>query len=88
MFGINLTTSLVRSDLDYDENIRLSTYVWIQQVYWSIVSSADKVSNFLGDRKEEVVTAPLSEKKLSTKDVDNGGRTDKKLTSTLVIQTF
>ena len=34
--------------------------------------SVDKVSNFLGDRKEEVVTTPLLEKKSSTKDVDKG----------------
>ena len=32
----------------------------------------DKVSYVLGDRKEEVVTMPLSEKKSSTKDVDKG----------------
>ena len=30
----------------------------------------EKVSNVLGDRKEEVVTTPLSEKKSSTNDVD------------------
>ena len=34
--------------------------------------SVEKVSNFLGDRKEEVVTTPLSENKSSTKDVDKG----------------
>ena len=32
--------------------------------------SVDKVSNFLGDRKEEVVTTPLLENKSSTKEVD------------------
>ena len=32
----------------------------------------DKVSNFLGDRKEEVVTTPLLENKSPTKDVDKG----------------
>ena len=31
-----------------------------------------KVSNVLGDRKEEVVTTPLSKKKSPTKDVDKG----------------
>ena len=36
------------------------------------MSSNEKVSNVLGDRKEEVVTAPLSENKSSTKDVDKG----------------
>ena len=34
--------------------------------------SIDKVSNVLGDRKEEVVTTPLSEKKSLTKDVAKG----------------
>ena len=34
------------------------------------MSSNDKVSNVLGDRKEEVVTTPLSEKKSSTRDVN------------------
>ena len=34
--------------------------------------SVEKVGNVLGDRKEEVVTTPLSEKKSSTKDVDKG----------------
>ena len=34
--------------------------------------SVDKVSNVLGDRKKEVVTTPLSEKKLLTKDIDKG----------------
>ena len=34
--------------------------------------SNDKVSNVLGDRKEEVVTTPLLEKKSSTKDVEEG----------------
>ena len=34
--------------------------------------SNDKVSSVLSDRKEEVVTTPLSEKKLSTKDVEKG----------------
>ena len=32
--------------------------------------SVDKVSNFLDDRKEAVVTTPLLEKKSLTKDVD------------------
>ena len=32
----------------------------------------EKVSNVLGDRKEEVVRTPFSEKKLSIKDVDEG----------------
>ena len=32
----------------------------------------DKVSNVLGYRKEEVVTAPFSEKKSLTMDVDKG----------------
>ena len=36
------------------------------------MSSNDKVSNVLGDRKEEVVTTPLLEKKSLTKDVDEG----------------
>ena len=39
------------------------------------MSSNEKVSNVLGDRKEEVVTTPLSENKYSTKDVEKG--TDK-----------
>ena len=34
------------------------------------MSSNAKVSNVFVDRKEEVVTTPLSEKKYSTKDVD------------------
>ena len=36
------------------------------------MSSNEKVSNVLGDRKEEVVTTPFSEKKSSTKDVEKG----------------
>ena len=32
--------------------------------------SVDKVSNFLGNRKEEVVMTPLSEKKSLTKDIN------------------
>ena len=36
------------------------------------MSSVEKVGNVLGDRKEEVVPTPLSENKLSTKDVDEG----------------
>ena len=36
------------------------------------MSSNERVSNFLGDRKEEVVTTPFSENKSSTKDVDKG----------------
>ena len=36
------------------------------------MSSIERVSNVLGDRKEEVVTTPLLEKKLPTKDVDKG----------------
>ena len=32
----------------------------------------DRISNVLGDRKEEVVMMPLLEKKPSTKDVDKG----------------
>ena len=38
----------------------------------SIISSVEKVSNVLYDRKEAVVTTPLSEKKSLTKDVDKG----------------
>ena len=38
------------------------------------MSSNEKVSNSLGDRKEEVVTMPLSEKKSLTKEVEK--RTD------------
>ena len=34
--------------------------------------SFDKVSNFLGDMKEEVVATTLSEKKSSTKDANKG----------------
>ena len=34
------------------------------------MSSVDKVSNILGDRKEEVVTTPLLDNKSSKKDVD------------------
>ena len=34
--------------------------------------SNDKVSNFLVDRKEKLVTTPLSEKKSLTKDVHKG----------------
>ena len=34
------------------------------------MSSNEKVSNVLGDRKEAVFTTPLSEKKSSTKDVE------------------
>ena len=47
------------------------------------MSSNDKVSNFWGDRKEEVVTTPFSEKKSLTKDVEKG--TDK-LTDTLLTE--
>ena len=36
------------------------------------MSSNGKVSNVFGDRKEEVVTTPLSEKKSLTKDVEKG----------------
>ena len=36
------------------------------------MSSVEKVGNVLGDRKKEVVTTPLSEKKSSTNDVDKG----------------
>ena len=36
------------------------------------MSSNEKVSNVLGDSKEEVATTPLSEKKSSTKDDDKG----------------
>ena len=36
------------------------------------MSSGEKVSNVLGDRKEEVVTTPLSKNKSFTKDVDKG----------------
>ena len=36
------------------------------------MSSNEKVSNYLGDRKEAVVTTTLSEKKSSTKDVEKG----------------
>ena len=36
------------------------------------MSSVEKVSNCLVDRKEEVITTPLLEKKSSTKDVDKG----------------
>ena len=39
------------------------------------MSSNDKVSHVLGDRKEEVVAMPLSEKKYFTKYVEKG--TDK-----------
>ena len=46
------------------------------------MSSNEKVSNVLGDRKEEVVTTPLSENKYSTKDVEKG--TDK-LADTLLM---
>ena len=34
------------------------------------MSSVEKVSNFLDDMKEAVVTTPLSEKKSLTKDID------------------
>ena len=36
------------------------------------MSSNDKVSNVLGDMKEEVVTTQLLEEKSPTKDVDKG----------------
>ena len=36
------------------------------------MSSVEKVSNVLGDRKEEVVTTSLLENKLSTKDFNKG----------------
>ena len=36
------------------------------------MSSVDKFSNVLCDRKEEMVTTPLLEKKSLTKDVDKG----------------
>ena len=47
------------------------------------MSSNEKFSNVLSDRKEEVVTTPLSEKKSSKKDVEKG--TDE-LTHTLLIE--
>ena len=34
--------------------------------------SVERVSNVFGDRKEEVVTTPLSEKKSSKNDVEKG----------------
>ena len=36
------------------------------------MSSNEKFVNCLGDRKEEVVTTPFPEKKLSTKNVEKG----------------
>ena len=36
------------------------------------MSSNEKVRSFFGDRKEEVVGMPLSEKKSPTKDIDRG----------------
>ena len=36
----------------------------------SIISSNERFINVSGDRKEEVVTVPSSEKKSPTKDVD------------------
>ena len=36
------------------------------------MSSNERVSNVLGDRKEEVVMTPFSENKSSTKDVEKG----------------
>ena len=36
------------------------------------MSLVDKVSNVLGDRKEEVVMTPLSENRSPTKDIDKG----------------
>ena len=36
------------------------------------MSSVEKVSNILGDRKEEVATTPLLGNKSSTKDVNEG----------------
>ena len=36
------------------------------------MQSNEKVSNILGDGKEEVVTTPLLDMKSSTKDVDKG----------------
>ena len=39
------------------------------------MSSNEKVGNVFGDRKKEVITTPLSEKKSLTKDVEKG--TDK-----------
>ena len=36
------------------------------------MSSNEKVSTVLGDRKEEIFTTPLSEKKSPTKNVDEG----------------
>ena len=47
------------------------------------MSSNEKVSNVLGERKEELVTPPLSEKKSPTKDVEKG--TDE-LTETLLME--
>ena len=43
------------------------------------MSMVEKVSNFLGDRKEEVVMTPFLEKKSSTKDV---GKVTDELTNT------
>ena len=36
------------------------------------MSSVQKISNVLGDKKEEVVTTPLSEKKSLTNDFEKG----------------
>ena len=36
------------------------------------MSSNEKFTNFLGERKEEVVTTPFYEKKSLTKDVEKG----------------
>ena len=47
------------------------------------MSSVDKVSNFLGDRKEEVVTTLLLENKSSTKYFDEG---DDELSDTLLLE--
>ena len=49
----------------------------------SIISSNEKVSNVLGDRKEIVVTTPFYEKKSLTKGVDKGTN---KLADTLLME--
>ena len=54
-------------------NLRLYSTSLLKKVkVKSIMLSVDKDSNFLDDKKEAVVTTPLSENKSLTKYVDKG----------------
>ena len=78
VFGIQLTTSLASSALDFNNtnkviNLCLESTRLLRKVKGcSIISSNEKVSNALVDRKEAVGTTIFPDKKSSTKDVEKG----------------